>query len=98
MSPSRQARGGIGVEFPEALQRFRARRHSPFKRFKLTKDDWRNRRQWPRYERAIADMVARTSTDDAPWTLVAAEDKRHARIRVLETIVERLEAELDGER
>jgi polyphosphate kinase 2 (PPK2 family) len=75
----------------EQIARFRAREKTSFKRFKITPEDWRNRKQWPAYEQAIADMVDRTSTEIAPWTLVEAEDKRFARIKILRTIIERLE-------
>jgi polyphosphate:AMP phosphotransferase len=79
----------------EQLARFRARQKVSFKRFKITPDDWRNRKRWPEYERAVADMVDRTSTELAPWTLVEAEDKQFARMKVLKTLVRRLEAALD---
>jgi AMP-polyphosphate phosphotransferase len=79
----------------EQLARFRARQKISFKRFKITEDDWRNRKRWPDYERAVADMVDRTSTELAPWTLVEAEDKRFARIKILRKIVDRLDAALD---
>ncbi|MBI5367076.1 MAG: polyphosphate:AMP phosphotransferase, partial [Planctomycetes bacterium] len=62
-----------------------------FKRFKITPDDWRNRAKWDEYETAMCDMVDRTSTDVAPWTLVPAEDKNYARVQVLKTLVGRLE-------
>lgn len=75
----------------EQIVRFRAREKTSFKRFKITPEDWRNRKQWPAYEHAIADMVDRTSTEIAPWTLVEAEDKRFARIKILRTIIKRLE-------
>ena len=66
----------------------------PYKRHKITDDDWRNRDKWDAYVQAVGDMVDRTSTAYAPWTLVEAEDKRHARLKVLQTICERLEARL----
>jgi len=78
----------------EQLRRFRAREKVAFKQFKITPDDWRNRKKWDAYEKAICDMVDRTSTEIAPWTLVEAEDKRYARVKVLKTIVKRLEAAL----
>jgi polyphosphate kinase 2 (PPK2 family) len=74
----------------EQLKRFKAREHTSFKRFKITPDDWRNRKKWPQNERAVCDMVDRTSTEIAPWTLVEAEDKYFARVKVLKTIVDRL--------
>ena len=86
----------LQISKAEQLARFRAREKVSFKRFKITDDDWRNRKRWPDYERAVADMVDRTSTELAPWTLVEAEDKRFARVKVLRTIVDRLEAALDG--
>ena len=78
----------------EQLRRFRQRSHTAFKRFKITPEDWRNRRKWNDYERAVCDMVDRTGTEIAPWTLVEAEDKRFARVKVLATINHRLERSL----
>ena len=74
---------------------FQEREQIEFKRFKITPEDWRNRKHWNDYEIAVCDMVDRTSTMIAPWTLVEAEDKRYARIKVLKTIVRRIEAALD---
>jgi polyphosphate:AMP phosphotransferase len=85
----------IAISPEEQLKRFRAREKTRFKRFKITADDWRNRKKWPEYERAVRDMVDRTSTATAPWTLVEANDKRWARVKVLRTICDRLEAALD---
>ena len=85
----------LQISAAEQLARFKAREHTPFKRFKITADDWRNRKKWPAYERAVCDMIDRTSTEIAPWTLVEAEDKRYARIKVLATIVERLKEALE---
>jgi polyphosphate:AMP phosphotransferase len=82
----------LAISKAEQLVRFRARQKTPFKRFKITPEDWRNRKKWEAYERAVCDMVDRTSTDVAPWHLVAANDKRWARVRVLETICEAIEA------
>ena len=82
----------IHITRDEQLRRFRAREQSTYKRWKLTDEDWRNRKQWAAYEMAVNDMVERTSTRDAPWTLVEANDKYFARLKVLETVCERLEA------
>lgn len=80
---------------PEAqLQRFEARKTIPWKRHKITDEDWRNRGKWPDYARAIDEMVARTSTRIAPWHLIAGNDKKHARVEILRTLRERLEARL----
>jgi polyphosphate kinase 2 (PPK2 family) len=78
----------------EQLRRFEARQNVSYKAWKLTDDDWRNREKWPRYEQAIDEMLLRTSTPAAPWTVVESEDKRFARIKVLRTVVRRLEEEL----
>ncbi|MEI6557946.1 MAG: polyphosphate kinase [Rhodospirillaceae bacterium] len=74
----------------EQLQRFRLRESIAYKRWKLTQEDWRNRDKWDAYESAVNDMIERTSTGAAPWTLVPANDKRHARLMVLETLCHRL--------
>ena len=81
----------LQISKAEQLRRFRAREHTAFKRFKITAEDWRNRKKWNQYEAAVCDMVDRTSTEIAPWTLVEAEDKNYARIKILRTIVGRLE-------
>lgn len=86
----------LQISKEEQLRRFRARQKTPFKRFKITPDDWRNRKRWRDYEQAAADMVERTSTDLVPWTLVEGEDKHYARVKVLRTICERLTRALDG--
>ena len=75
----------------EQLKRFRARETAPYKRWKLTDEDWRNREKWEAYEEAVNDMVERTSTRQAPWTLVEANDKYFARLKVLSTLCNRLE-------
>lgn len=75
----------------EQLERFREREETPYKQYKLTQDDWRNREKWDSYQAAAVEMLEKTSTSQAPWTLVEANDKRFARLKVLRTIVERLE-------
>jgi polyphosphate kinase 2 (PPK2 family) len=84
----------LQISKAEQLKRFKAREKSRFKRFKITEEDWRNRDRWDDYQIAASDMVERTSTPDARWTLVAANDKNHARIQVLETIVTAIEKAL----
>ena len=81
----------LQISKQEQLRRFKERQRTSFKRFKITDEDWRNREKWDDYETAVCDMVDRTSTDVAPWTLVSAEDKLFARIKILSTIVKRLE-------
>ncbi len=84
----------LAISPEEQLRRFEERAGTAFKRYKLGADDWRNRKKWEQYAAAANDMFERTSTGPTPWTLVAAEDKRHARIKVLETICQRIEAAL----
>ncbi len=92
--------GGIMMKFwlsvtdEEQLKRFKEREATGYKRFKLTDEDWRNREKWDDYVSAVCDMVERTSTELAPWTLVEANSKYFARIKVLKAICERLESEL----
>ena len=78
----------------EQLRRFKEREKIGFKRFKLTEEDWRNRKKWDDYERAVCDMLDRTSTGIAPWTLVEANDKYFARIKILKTLCARIEEAL----
>jgi polyphosphate:AMP phosphotransferase len=82
----------LSISKDEQLRRFRERESTGFKRFKITDEDWRNRRKWNQYESAVCDMVERTSTVQAPWTLVEANDKHFARVKVLKTLCKRLEA------
>ncbi|WP_018411900.1 polyphosphate:AMP phosphotransferase [Methyloversatilis thermotolerans] len=84
----------LEVSSDEQLRRFNERGRQRFKRFKITPEDWRNREKWPQYVPAVQDMLARTHTEQAPWTIVAADDKYHARLAILQTLCERLEAEL----
>ena len=85
----------LAVGKEEQLARFRSREKVPFKRYKITPDDWRNRKKWPEYERAVCDMVDRTSTSTAPWHLVESNDKRWARVKVLRTLCEALERAIE---
>ncbi len=75
----------------EQLRRFKDRQKIPYKRWKLTEEDWRNREKWDLYELAVNDTVARTSTQIAPWTLVEGNDKRFARLKVIDTFCDKLE-------
>ncbi len=86
----------LSVTLEEQLRRFQARDATPFKRFKLSDEDWRNREKWPAYEQAVCDMVERTSTTHAPWNLIAADDKLSARIEVLATICDAIEDRVKG--
>lgn len=84
----------LAITKDEQLRRFKEREKTGYKRFKITEEDWRNRKKWDDYVRAVCDMVDRTSTEIAPWTLVEANDKNFARIKILKTLCERIEAAL----
>jgi len=84
----------IHITAEEQEARFLARADSPLKSWKLTEEDWRNRERWGTYERAVNDMVERTSTRLAPWTLIEGNDKRYARVRVLKEVCVGLERAL----
>ena len=84
----------IHIDKDEQLRRFKARQVTPHKRWKITDEDWRNREKWDEYGVAVDDMVARTHTTTAPWTLVEGNDKRFARLKVIETFCQQLEQAL----
>jgi polyphosphate kinase 2 (PPK2 family) len=84
----------LQISEAEQLRRFEERQATGFKQYKITDEDWRNRAKWGAYEVAASEMIERTSTEDASWTLVAAEDKYAARVAVLEALVGRLERAL----
>ncbi|MFA5241723.1 MAG: polyphosphate:AMP phosphotransferase [Sulfuricella sp.] len=84
----------LTISKEEQLSRFKEREKTGFKRYKITDEDWRNREKWDAYEQAICDMVDRTSTENAPWTLIEANDKNFARIKVLKTLCDQIEAKL----
>lgn len=77
----------LQISSKEQKQRFDDRTEDPFKRWKITDEDWRNRKKWNQYEKAIEDMLKKCSPNYAPWTLVEAEDKRFARLKVMETVI-----------
>lgn len=84
----------IHISKEEQLRRFREREAVAFKRHKITPEDWRNREKWDAHLAAVHDMVVHTSTEYAPWTLVAGNDKRFARIQILKTLCAQLERAL----
>ena len=80
----------------EQLTRFQEREQSPYKHWKLTEEDWRNREQWDAYELFGHDVIQYTSTQKAPWILVEGNDKLHARLRVLKTVIDHLKERVNG--
>jgi polyphosphate kinase 2 (PPK2 family) len=87
----------LHISQEEQLQRFQDREQTSYKQYKITDEDWRNREKWPQYKIAVNEMVARTSTEYAPWTLVEGNDKPFARIKVLQTVCDRLRAALSDD-
>ncbi len=85
----------LAITPEEQLRRFREREQTLYKNFKITPDDWRNREKWPQYERAVEEMIDRTSTQVAPWHIVASDNKHWSRIEVLRHLCQRLEAALE---
>lgn len=86
----------IHISKDEQLRRFKEREATSYKRWKITKDDWRNREKWTDYTVAVNEMVARTSTRMAPWTLIEGNDKNFARVKVVRTIADRMEARFEN--
>jgi polyphosphate:AMP phosphotransferase len=84
----------LHIDPDEQLRRFQAREQTPYKKYKITAEDYRNRDRWHDYELAVTDMVSRTSTHDAPWHLIPANDKRRARLKVIKTFCKALEKRL----
>jgi AMP-polyphosphate phosphotransferase len=85
----------INITKDEQLRRFESRASDKLRMWKLTDEDWRNREKWDLYEQAVNEMLLKTSTLTAPWTIVEGNDKYYARIKVLRTVVDRLTEALD---
>lgn len=85
----------LAISPEEQLRRFEDRQVTPYKQYKITEEDWRNRAKWNAYEAAAVDMIERTSTTRAPWVLVEAEDKPWARLKVLKAAIRQIRRELD---
>ncbi len=80
----------LHISKDEQLRRFEERKNTPFKSWKITDEDWRNRERWDQYEIAVHDMVERTSTQLAPWIVVEGNDKRFARVKVIRSLCDKL--------
>lgn len=83
------------IDKDEQEKRFKQRMETPEKQWKITDEDWRNRDKWDDYEKAVDEMMLRTSTTEAPWHIIEANSKLYARIKVLEIVVEALEKRLE---
>jgi polyphosphate:AMP phosphotransferase len=84
----------LQISKDEQLRRFEERQRVAYKQHKITDEDWRNREKWDAYHDAVCEMIDRTSTEAAPWTLIGANNKYHARLAVLRGMVEAIEAAL----
>ena len=87
----------IHIDSDTQLARFTDRQNTPEKQWKITDEDWRNREKWDLYEEAIDEMLAKTSTKNAPWYIIESNDKKYARIRTLKIIVDALEKACEGQ-
>jgi len=85
----------LQISKEEQLRRFEARNVDKLKAWKLTDEDWRNREKWDQYEAAVNEMLLKTSTITAPWTVVEGDSKYYARIKILRTIVDKFTIELE---
>lgn len=84
----------IHINPEEQLERFNERENNPFKQHKLTEEDWRNREKWPLYDVGVNQMIQRTSTPSAPWTIVPGNNKYYARVKVIQTFIQAIRNEL----
>ena len=84
----------VQIDKDTQLERFTDRQNTPEKQWKITDEDWRNREKWDLYEGAIDEMIRKTSTEYAPWYILESVDKRYARIKALEIVIEEIEKKL----
>ena len=82
------------IDKGEQLKRFKQREKEEYKRWKITPDDWRNREKWNLYLDAADEMLKKTSTSWSPWTIVESNDKYYTRIKIMNTVIDRVENEL----
>ncbi len=85
----------VQIDKNTQLQRFTDRQNTPEKQWKITDEDWRNREKWDQYEAAVNEMIQKTSTIYAPWHVLESVDKKYARIKALQIVVEELEKALE---
>ncbi|MDL2205671.1 polyphosphate:AMP phosphotransferase [Eubacteriales bacterium OttesenSCG-928-N13] len=84
----------LQIDQEEQLRRFHDRQNTPEKQYKITDEDWRNREKWPLYETAVNEMLQKTSTSFAPWVIVESNNKHYGRLKVLNTVIDAIEARL----
>ena len=86
----------VQITEEEQLERFKARKEDPYKQWKLTEEDWRNREKWPLYTEAANEMFEKTDKKHAPWVLIEGNDKKYARIEVLKQVIRYVKAECEA--
>ncbi|MEE3393279.1 MAG: polyphosphate:AMP phosphotransferase [Lachnospiraceae bacterium] len=84
----------VQIDKDTQLERFNDRQNTPEKRWKITDEDWRNREKWDQYEGAIDEMLKKTNTDFAPWHILESDDKKYARIKALNIVIDELEKKI----
>ena len=86
----------VQIDKVTQLRRFTDRQNTPEKQWKITDEDWRNREKWDDYEVAIDEMIAKTSTENAPWFIIQSNNKYYARIQAIRTVIDEIEKKLNG--
>jgi AMP-polyphosphate phosphotransferase len=81
----------LHISEEEQLNRFKRREDNPLKSWKLTDEDWRNREKRNLYEEAVEDMLSRCHQPRSPWTVIAGDSKRYARVAVMKTVIDAIE-------
>lgn len=84
----------VQIDKDVQLERFTQRQNTPQKQWKITEEDWRNREKWDLYEQAVDEMIAKTSTQYAPWHILESNDKYYARIKAMKILIEEIEKKL----
>ena len=84
----------VQIDKDTQLARFNDRQNTPEKQWKITDEDWRNREKWDAYEQAVDEMLQKTSTANAPWHIIESVDKRYARIKAMEIVIDAIERAL----
>jgi polyphosphate kinase 2 (PPK2 family) len=84
----------LHIDRDEQFKRFTDRQNDPLKWYKITEEDWRTREKWDEYEQAVDEMLTRTHTPHAPWTVIEANNKKFARVKILQTVVDALNTAL----
>jgi len=88
----------VHISKEEQLKRFKSREELDYKQWKINEDDWRNRDKWDQYKEAVDEMLFRTSTTYAPWTIIEANNKLYARIKALKTVINAVEEGMKNRR